>query len=340
MADRAVNCAPCSSPSSYSPVASSRGEPSIPSASRGGVQSGTNLPPRAHLQLTPINVRLGQLHISVDMPASISSQEIESAGATIQRQPEEIMWSIAHVVQDFHKRRQFNDAVVKVANGEVSAHRHVLCAASPWMHKFIHGQGRHEAGYKPTTEIRLEKELDVAAISMLVDYMYTARCRLNYYNVYSLLMAATFLQMPTVIAACERLLAVLTSDEHIAVMLEIAEQAVGNKAVIGYIYEMWIDKFYNQIQLISFVEWPYSRTEYDVLTAALRWINHERHGRMVYFVPLMKLVRWVYMSQEELVQAVELEKMLIRHKEVKQLITDAQWYADQKLGRTLSHLNA
>ena len=46
---------------------------------------------------------------------------------------------------------------------------------------------------------------------------------------------------------------------------------------------------------------------------------------MSHFIALMKIVRWVYMSQEELVQAVELEKMLIRNKEVKQLITDAQW---------------
>jgi BTB And C-terminal Kelch len=65
----------------------------------------------------------------------------------------------------------------------------------------------------------------------------------------------------------------------------------------------------------------------DILTAALRWINHDRAHRMDHLTELMKIVRWVYFSQEELLQAVEFEKMLIQKKELKQLITDAQWYA-------------
>jgi hypothetical protein len=48
---------------------------------------------------------------------------------------------------------------------------------------------------------------------------------------------------------------------------------------------------------------------------------------MDHLTELMKIVRWVYFSQEELLQAVEFEKMLIQKKELKQLITDAQWYA-------------
>lgn len=67
------------------------------------------------------------------------------------------------------------------------------------------------------------------------------------------------------------------------------------------------------------------QTEMDVFTAAIRWLNTDRSGRGGYFTDLMKAVRWVYMSQDELVTAVEMEKQLIKNKEVKQLVTDAQW---------------
>ena len=62
----------------------------------------------------------------------------------------------------------------------------------------------------------------------------------------------------------------------------------------------------------------------DVFLAAVHWINYDRANRINYFPRLMGSVRWVYLSQEEIVQAVKLEKLLIKHKEVKQLITDAQ----------------
>ncbi|OQV13934.1 putative Kelch-like protein 40b [Hypsibius exemplaris] len=280
----------------------------------------------------------GSLTMSVEMPEVIQPQEIECAFALIQRPQDEIMWSVGKVVQDFHKRDQFNDAVVKVANGEVKAHRHVLSASSQWMRDFIYAGGRLE-NFRQTTEIRIDRNLDASAVTQIVNYMYTARCRLNYFNVYSMFQAATYLQMPTLIAACHRLLAILMNEENLAIMLEIAEQAVGNALFVTFVYKQWVDKFYNQIQLVTFVEWPYQRmyrllsndhiavhTEMDIFTAALRWINHDRGNRIGHFPDLMRIVRWVYLSQEELVQAVELEKLLIKNKEVKQLITDAQWY--------------
>ena len=93
MAERTVNCNPCSSRSSYSPAASSSREPTssrptTPSPSRRRFPDGAQ---PAQLQQTPINLCIGQLNMSVDMPASILPQEIESACTIIQRQPEEIM---------------------------------------------------------------------------------------------------------------------------------------------------------------------------------------------------------------------------------------------------------
>jgi BTB/POZ domain len=165
----------------------------------------------------------GALSMSVEMPEVIEPQDIEYACACIHRPQDEIMWSVGKVLQDFHKRNQFNDALIKVSNGQVMAHRHVLSASSPWLHNFLHSSAKRtlQVGYQQLTEIRMDEKLDAAAVTQIVDYMYTARCRLNYFNVYAVYQAATYLRMATLIAACQRLLSVLMSDQNIAIMLEV-----------------------------------------------------------------------------------------------------------------------
>jgi hypothetical protein len=37
------------------------------------------------------------------------------------------------------------------------------------------------------------------------------------------------------------------------------EEAVGNAQLITFIYQHWADQFYKQIELASFVHWPYQR---------------------------------------------------------------------------------
>ena len=41
--------------------------------------------------------------------------------------------------------------------------------------------------------------------------------------------------------------------------MQIVELAVGNPLLVTFIYLQWVQKFYNQIQLVSFVQWPYQR---------------------------------------------------------------------------------
>ncbi|XP_055351102.1 kelch-like protein 18 [Paramacrobiotus metropolitanus] len=287
------------------------------------------------------NVREG-LSMSVEIPERIDPNEIDSAYVCITRSQDEILWSVGKVVQDFHKRNHFHDASLKTGNGEALAHRYVLCASSEWMSNYIHNEANQAPGcgsHKQLIEIRLDNCLEAPAVCQIVDYMYTARCRLNYFNFYPVFQAATYLKMPTIIHACQRLMTHLMADENLAIMLEIAEQAVKSEPLVRFVYRHWVEKFYNQVQACSFLDWPFQRvyrllcnddirvnTEMDVFKAALRWINHDRCQRTTYFNDLMKLVRWVYMTQDELVQAVEMDKMLISSKDVKQLITDAQWF--------------
>lgn len=80
------------------------------------------------------------LSMSVEMPDCIQPTEIDSAFVSVKRPQDEILWGVGKVVQDFHKRNHFHDAVVKAVNGEVLAHRYVLAASSEWMKDTVFSQ--------------------------------------------------------------------------------------------------------------------------------------------------------------------------------------------------------
>lgn len=76
------------------------------------------------------------------------------------------------------------------------------------------------------TEIRVDNCLEAPAVCQIIDYMYTARCRLNYFNFYPVFQAATYLRMPTIIHAAQRLMTHLMADENLAIMLEVTKRTL------------------------------------------------------------------------------------------------------------------
>ncbi|XP_054967760.1 kelch-like protein 2 isoform X2 [Pan paniscus] len=102
------------------------------------------------------------------------------------------------VMNELRSQNLLCDVTIVAEDMEISAHRVVLAACSPYFHAMFTG-GMSESRAK---RVRI-KEVDGWTLRMLIDYVYTAEIQVTEENVQVLLPAAGLLQLQDVKKTCE-----------------------------------------------------------------------------------------------------------------------------------------
>ncbi|XP_073088726.1 kelch-like protein 2 isoform X2 [Manis javanica] len=220
------------------------------------------------------------------------------------------------------------DVTIVAEDMEISAHRVVLAACSPYFHAMFTGEMSESRAKK----VRI-KEVDGWTLRMLIDYVYTAEIQVTEENVQVLLPAAGLLQLQDVKKTCCEF---LESQLHPVNCLGIRAFAdmhactdLVNKANT-YADVVLSEEFLNlgieQVcSLISSDKLTISSEE-KVFEAVIAWVNHDKDVRQEFMARLMEHVRLPLLPREYLVQRVEEEALVKNSSACKDYLIEAMKY--------------
>ena len=85
---------------------------------------------------------------------------------------------ILEVLDSMRRRKELSDVTLVVDEREITAHRVILAACSPYFRAMF------LSGFSEASEQKIHlKEVDADALQLIVDYFYTTELELNVYNV-------------------------------------------------------------------------------------------------------------------------------------------------------------
>ncbi|VDK23234.1 unnamed protein product [Taenia asiatica] len=178
------------------------------------------------------------------------------------------------------------DVVLKAGSVEVPAHKNVLAASSPYFHAMFTGDMTESRARTVTIG-----NIDGTALSLLVDFIYTAEVLITEETVQCLLPAANLLQLTSVREACceflqcqlhptnclgiQRFADMHDCSELLQVSRRFTEQHCGEVLEHG---EEFLSL--SKEQLINLISSDNIRvSEEQVFEAALRWMRHDPAAR-------------------------------------------------------------
>nr|XP_028704700.1 kelch-like protein 2 isoform X1 [Macaca mulatta]XP_045248957.1 kelch-like protein 2 isoform X1 [Macaca fascicularis] len=254
------------------------------------------------------------------------------------------------VMNELRSQNLLCDVTIVAEDMEISAHRVVLAACSPYFHAMFTG----EMSESRAKRVRI-KEVDGWTLRMLIDYVYTAEIQVTEENVQVLLPAAGLLQLQDVKkTCCEFLESQLHpvnclgirafADMHACTdLLNKANTYAGkwsrpqlNLGGTGLIFEQHFtdvvlsEEFLNlgieQVcSLISSDKLTISSEE-KVFEAVIAWVNHDKDVRQEFMARLMEHVRLPLLPREYLVQRVEEEALVKNSSACKDYLIEAMKY--------------
>ncbi|XP_026951707.1 kelch-like protein 2 isoform X5 [Lagenorhynchus albirostris] len=213
------------------------------------------------------------------------------------------------VMNELRSQNLLCDVTIVAEDMEISAHRVVLAACSPYFHAMFTG----EMSESRAKRVRI-KEVDGWTLRMLIDYVYTAEIQVTEENVQVLLPAAGLLQLQDVKKTCCEF---LESQLHPVNCLGIRAFAdmhactdLLNKANT-YAEQHFADVVLSEEFLNLGIEQVCSLISSDKLTisseekvfeAVIAWVNHDKDVRQEFMARLMEHVRLPLLPREYLVQ--------------------------------------
>ncbi|XP_014770021.1 kelch-like protein 2 [Octopus bimaculoides] len=252
-----------------------------------------------------------------------------------------------HSEQAFEKLNQMRkmgklcDVTLLAGDTEILAHRAVLASCSPYFYAMFNAEMAESKAEKVTLH-----QIDPAALSMLIDFVYTSEIHVTEDNVQTLLPASNLLQLTEVQEACCEF---LQSQLHPSNCLGIKDFADLHDCteLLNYT-QTYIEQHFSEVvyydEFLSLTACQVSKliasdrltvpSEEQVFEAVLSWIEHDTENRQLSIAELMEHVRLPLMSQEFLVQRVECEPMIKSNTQCKDLLIEAMKYhllkAEQK----------
>lgn len=237
------------------------------------------------------------------------------------------------VMNELRSQNLLCDVTIVAEDMEISAHRVVLAACSPYFHAMFTG----EMSESRAKRVRI-KEVDGWTLRMLIDYVYTAEIQVTEENVQVLLPAAGLLQLQDVKKTCCEF---LESQLHPVNCLGIRAFAdmhactdLLNKANI-YAEQHFADVVLSEEFLNLGIEQVCSLISSDKLTisseekvfeAVIAWVNHDKDIRQEFMARLMEHVRLPLLPREYLVQRVEEEALVKNSSACKDYLIEAMKY--------------
>ncbi|KAK1343122.1 hypothetical protein QTO34_015895 [Cnephaeus nilssonii] len=229
------------------------------------------------------------------------------------------------VMNELRSQNLLCDVTIVAEDMEISAHRVVLAACSPYFHAMFTG----EMSESRAKRVRI-KEVDGWTLRMLIDYVYTAEIQVTEENVQVLLPAAGLLQLQDVKkTCCEFLESQLHpvnclgirafADMHACTdLLNKANTYAGksNRPLLNFLFNLQTEQHFADVvlseeflnlgieqvcSLISSDKLTISSEE-KVFEAVIAWVNHDKDVRQEFMARLMEHVRLPLLPREYLVQ--------------------------------------
>uniref|UniRef100_A0A0A9YYK4 Kelch-like protein diablo n=2 Tax=Lygus hesperus TaxID=30085 RepID=A0A0A9YYK4_LYGHE len=245
------------------------------------------------------------------------------------------------VLNMMRKQHLLCDVRLVAETVEISAHKMVLAACSPYFHAMF-------TSFEESRQERIVLQgVDPYALQLLIEYVYTAEVHVTEDNVQVLLPAANLLQLADVRdACCDFLQSQLHptnclgirafADLHSCLeLLGTAEAFIEqhfSEVVEG---EEFLALSHHQVCKLICSDRLAVKSEEKVFECVVSWVNHDLEERQKHLAELMEYVRLPLLPQDYLVQRVEEEPLLKANLQCKDYLIEALKYhllkTDQRL---------
>ncbi|XP_051939830.1 kelch-like protein 2 [Hippocampus zosterae] len=245
------------------------------------------------------------------------------------------------VMNEMRSQSLLCDVTIVAEDVEISAHRVVLAAGSPYFHAMFTG----EMAESRAKRVRI-KEMDGWTLGLLVDYIYTAEIKVTEENVQALLPAAGLLQLNEVKKSCCDFLSSQLhpsnclgirafADLHACLQLLTQANCYAEQHFTEVVAsEEFLNLGMEQVSSLIASDKLTIPTEEKVFESVIAWVNHDKDVRQEHLAHLMEHVRLPLLTREYLVQRVEEESLIKNSSACKDYLIEAMKYhllpADQR----------
>jgi len=231
------------------------------------------------------------------------------------------------------KHRELCDVVLIVANKKIFAHRVILSACSPYFHAMFTG----ELAESRQTEVTI-RDIDEAAMELLIDFCYTSKITVEENNVQTLLPAACLLQLQEIQdTCCEFLKRQLDPSNCLGIrafadthacrdLLRIADKFTQNNFQEVMDSEEFLLLPPNQLVDIIASDELNVRTEEQVFNAVMSWVRYNAAERRPHLAAVVQHVRLPLLSPKFLVGTVSTDILIKADDSCRDLVDEAKNY--------------
>jgi len=231
------------------------------------------------------------------------------------------------------KHRELCDVVLIVANKKIFAHRVILSACSPYFHAMFTG----ELAESRQTEVTI-RDIDEAAMELLIDFCYTSKITVEENNVQTLLPAACLLQLQEIQdTCCEFLKRQLDPSNCLGIrafadthacrdLLRIADKFTQNNFQEVMESEEFLLLPPNQLVDIISSDELNVRTEEQVFNAVMAWVRYNAAERRPHLAAVVQHVRLPLLSPKFLVGTVSTDILIKADDACRDLVDEAKNY--------------
>lgn len=238
------------------------------------------------------------------------------------------------IFDELRKRDKLIDVHIQVDGKDIPAHKIILASTIPYFHAMFTLDMVESS--KSTVEI--QNEIDGTAFELLIDYCYSGQLKITLFNVESLLVGASFLQLSKVSNACcdflkkhlhvSNVLGVQAFADAFgfADLVESAKKFIHKKFQEVIDCEEYLRLSVNQvIEIISSDDLNVA-SEDKVFEAVMLWIKHEEDSRKQHLPSLLKLVRLPLLTPQYLADYVTAEELVRNSLACRDLVDEAKDY--------------
>lgn len=252
---------------------------------------------------------------------------------------------ILEVLDSMRRRKELSDVTLVVDEREITAHRVILAACSPYFRAMF------LSGFSEASEQKIYlKEVDADALQLIVDYFYTTELELNVYNVEEILRICVLLRLTNLVDNCETFLRRNMSPSNCIGLQFVADLfCLEDLSQHANRFALW--HFANVYKEDEFKKMPYKQlkelvmddslkvqSEEMVYEAVWRWISHDMNERKAYVADIMQYVRFPLMNLQYL-HGKSIQRLTSEYRMCKELIREAISYQTALESKSTSALD-
>ncbi len=226
------------------------------------------------------------------------------------------------------------DIELKAEEQTIPAHKNVLTVSTPYFEAMFTGQFEEKNAH--VVEV---KGVSFVGLKNVVDYIYTAKIKINAKNIEDILPAAHLLQMEDMVKECKKWMSEKITKTNCFTFLRLAEKyniETVETAIIEFVLKNFRavseTKGFADISkeaLCRYLSSDFLKTEmeeYTVYKAAKKWITKNKITDNAIVFDIMKNVRFALIPPITLSEQVTADDMIDDNKDCRKLVSEAMKY--------------